>query len=500
MESAEHAWIGDRITLTFERGRQDAKDITLNTGGNRRLTYGQLIALGGDLYGVVGAPISTAKQPMSAFENAWNSLVWPAEGELAQILAVLDKEIATVAKFVDAGIEPSNAYKDLGDDLSGEWNRITGGGTFFYAMYPMGRYLKLAAENWDHFTHFAVDAYQAGHNVAMDKAKLIKLEFHEDQWDFALEEAYAMNAFADHFLTDLFSAGHLRAPRKELYDTITLPIPGAGANLGSLLVRCMHDEDSRLGLNVTNKNKDSWVAFGDKALRDSKSKANADMVTRAVQESADDVWRAFQGGEFETRALNYIPDLEAVADVSDGVKDPATAKNFSPLFRVVDGVVAKRTNLEKTDDFTWTKDWYGWKTFLDLTGAHGYLHAVCKDLATNKELGWLGSESDSPKLARQEKDAHGVIWSFDDGKLYLQKDTYGGDRYLGLGTRNYASWGHGWSNPVIYNDNGTISLEEWPERKLFLDNDDWLSWTHGPDSDYTTILVVDLPLRIPSTP
>ena len=501
MESAEHAWIGDQIELHFDAGIRSAKGLPLYTGGATSLTYGQLIALGGDFYGVVGQPISTAKEPSSAFVDAWHSIVSPAAGELGKILAVMDKEIAVLAEAKEKNREPSTAYEKLGDTLSGEWNRITGGGTRVYAMYPMGRYLSLAAENWDHFTHFAVAAYQAGHDVAMSKASTIQLEFHEDQWTVALQEAYAMNAFADHFLTDLFSAGHLRAPRKELYDGITLPIPGAGANLGSLLVRCMHDEDSFNGLNVTNANKNSWVAYGDKRLLDSVSAANAEMVKRAVQASADDVWRVYQGGAFERRALQLIPDLAAVADVSAGVADPKKATNFSPLFRVQDGVVACRNDLSNREDFSWTTNWFGWTTFLALMGNHNYLHARCIDLATNQPVGWLGSDQyGSTRLAREEKDAHGVMWHFEGDKLYLQKDTKGGDRYLGLGTRNYATWGHGWSNPVIFNDDRTISLEEWPGRKLFLDNDDWLSWTHGPDSEYTTILVVDLPLRVPSIP
>ncbi|MEF2985641.1 phospholipase, partial [Pseudomonas aeruginosa] len=80
---------------------------------------------------------------------------------------------------------------------------------------------------------------------------------HQTGIDQALELAYAMNSFADHFLTDLFSAGHLRVPRKQLAAVVT---PG---ELGSLISRFMHDEDSKFGLKVRNAMGAQWHAYGD---------------------------------------------------------------------------------------------------------------------------------------------------------------------------------------------------------------------------------------------
>jgi len=67
-------------------------------------------------------------------------------------------------------------------------------------------YFGLARINWDHFGEYARTAYNAGHSIAIQKAV-----------GGDLEGAYTLNAFADHFLEDSFSAGHLRTPRKHLH-------------------------------------------------------------------------------------------------------------------------------------------------------------------------------------------------------------------------------------------------------------------------------------------
>jgi len=496
VESAEHAWIGDQITLTFPQGAKRAAEVAMKTGGSLELTYGQLIALGGDFYGVVGKPISLADDPKKVFLAAWDSLV-RSEQETLSILSVMVEEIAALAAAKEAGLEPSSAYQKLGDTLSARWNQITGGGLPGNSWLPFGRYLNLAAENFDHFTHDAVKAYKAGHAVALAVAQ----DAGKNADEGGLQLAYAMNAFADHFMTDLFSAGHMRVPRKELYDMVLTPMPGFSGSLGSYLTRYMHNEDSFRGLNVTNASGEAWVAFGDKRLLDSVSAANATMVTKAVQASADDVWTAFHTGELRYTALNFIPDLDRLLDVREGIKDPSKAQNFAPIFRVQDGKLCRRTDVANRNDFTWTDDWWGWSTFIALSGDHHYSHAMCSILATGKKVGWLGSSRNWPCIVEKETDAHGVTWYFDNDKLYLRKDTSGGDRYLGLGSRNYASWGErsagGWWNPVVYGKDGTIALADHPERKLFLDNDNWLSFTHGPDSEYSTIISVDLPLWTP---
>jgi hypothetical protein len=168
-----------------------------------------------------------------------------------------------------------------------------------------------------------------------------------------LELAYAMNSFADHFLTDLFSAGHLRVPRKQLAAVVT---PG---ELGSLISRFMHDEDSKFGLNVRNALGDEWHAYGDKRYFDSNDAANRTQVKRAVQASADEIFDAYISGIAPSpatfKAPLHVPDLNAANN---------PANNFSPLFKAEGDKVLRRKDVNNLNDKQWTNDWWGWSTYL----------------------------------------------------------------------------------------------------------------------------------------
>lgn len=496
MEGAEHAWIGDQITLTYRvRGNLPAKRFPLNISSRHLLTYGQLIALGGDFYGVVGAPISTATEPGKAFIDAWNSLVTADDAEVKAILAIMDEEIAAVEKAQADGQEPSTAYHELGDKLSARWNRLTGGGSVVSDFLPPGRYLQLSSENWDHFNTFAVTAYTVGHDNATYLASLAA-EQPEDVQDAYLEEAYAMNAFADHFLTDLFSAGHVRAPRKALTDILSNWHAMAGG-AGGLLTRSMHDEDGEHGLNVINANKTRWKAYGDKKLLDSCSVDNRRQVVAAVQASADDVWEAFRGGKHQRSALTYIPDLQAAQSVS-------TWNNPSPLFRIESdrpGQVYRRRDMANREDFTWTNDWNPLDTLLELYGGHPYTKVKCFDPVTKKSLGWLTKGGNNYlQLTDNVEGVHPCSWYVtSDGSLYLRKETSGtiNGRFLGR-ERSNADW-ELQGSPVIYNPDGTISLKDDPKRRLCVGDDSWIYWTDD-DAPNPHLLGIDLPLGPAITP
>ena len=78
------------------------------------------------------------------------------------------------------------------------------------------RYKNLAFENIAHFSHggTAVETWKKDHYLALMAAA--KAGYFSDIG--ALQRAYAMNAFADHFLTDSFSSGHVRTPRKKILE------------------------------------------------------------------------------------------------------------------------------------------------------------------------------------------------------------------------------------------------------------------------------------------
>ena len=158
----EHKSIGDigsgGITSTIQYGNPP-----------RPLTFGDIVSLAGDYFGTFEELRSLGDTAAGRAELAWT--LWDCHG--------------------NAGPEPSV------DQPTKERVR--------------NRYLDLAANNISHFSgggtawatfsqwhgHALVDAFDAGRNGD------------QGLWERALAE----EAFADHFLTDMFAGGHVRTPR-----------------------------------------------------------------------------------------------------------------------------------------------------------------------------------------------------------------------------------------------------------------------------------------------
>ena len=68
--------------------------------------------------------------------------------------------------------------------------------------------MKLAVDN--NFQPQAQQAYLVGHEFAIEKASGAGREQIEEQRKFVLTEAFSIEAFACHFLTDSLSAGHIK--------------------------------------------------------------------------------------------------------------------------------------------------------------------------------------------------------------------------------------------------------------------------------------------------
>jgi hypothetical protein len=358
-EGGEHTAIGDQVVLYFSAGDPGtaAFRVPLHLPNGLALTYGQIVALGGDFYGIPDAPISdgaTDALRQQRFTNAYASLAvqQASRAEAMAILEVMQIEIKAVNKALANGESPAAAYKALGDTLSAQWNRITGGGSVASPWVPPGRYLQLSATNWDHFSRHAVLAYSAGHAVAIDAAVAAGRLADAGQRRVALERAYAMNAFADHFLTDVFSSGHMRSPRKELNDLVLAP-----AFVTGLLTRFMHDEDCANGLYVENRAGNRWKAYGDKNYFAMVDITNAILVNGAAQLSADDVFASFIAGTpvvaADYAALQFIPDLARLQDYKH------LGKNYAPMFVAANQTVLKRNDLNNPQDASWTDDWWG---------------------------------------------------------------------------------------------------------------------------------------------
>jgi hypothetical protein len=365
-EGGEHTAIGDNVYLHFSPGDPGGiawqQDNWLTTPNTLRLSYGQIVALGGDFYGLPDQPISdgsSVEDQRDRFLRAFNSLATlPASLEEARkILHVMDTEIQAVNAALFDGTSIAKVYAELGDSLSVQWNMITGGGGGSTWWLNPGRYLKLAKTNWDHFGQRAVLAYKAGHAVALKQA-ISAGRAEQSQRRKQLEVAYAMNAFADHYLSDLFSSGHLRTPRKELYESTTL------GETGSYLSKYMHDEDCLYGLNVSNSRSESWKAYGDKRYFDTVDNENKWRVDEAVQISTDEIFQAFLIGTAPEpdsyTALLCLPNLKEVQDYVNNLRG-----NTSPLFIVDEKGVWPRVDYNDLEKHKWPHTYWTGPTLLE---------------------------------------------------------------------------------------------------------------------------------------
>lgn len=222
---AEHCFIGNELKLKFPHGTflAEEKELTLENGV--KLTYGQINGLGGDFFGTYD-PICKGENfqdQCDRYQRAYACLGRQKERtpwEVKQIVDSRDEELRVIREARQNGRSTAEAYKTLTKDgLSGLWgfkeeaelSAITLGRAD-WGKSAAPSYVKLAQINFDHFGEDARRAYNAGHYCAMQEAA---------RPDGNLEIAYAMNAFADHYLGDCFAAGHMRTPRRALHATYT---------------------------------------------------------------------------------------------------------------------------------------------------------------------------------------------------------------------------------------------------------------------------------------
>lgn len=197
-----------------------------------------------------------------------------------------------------------------------------------YTLDTNGRYALLAAVNFDHFGQDARTAYNAGHALAL------KIASGGTERD--LELAYTVSAFADHYLEDSFSAGHMRTPRRFLHS--------AWNPAWDVCARYMHSEDSAIGLHVAATDGSEWIAYGDTRMLDKANDENKRRCIAAIQASVDEVFEAYHNPKMipqakQFRAWTFAPTLASAM---------SSKQQLSPLF-TTDGQV--RTDI--ADRRTW---------------------------------------------------------------------------------------------------------------------------------------------------
>ena len=168
----------------------------------------------------------------------------------------------------------------------------------------------------DHLQPQASHVYEVAHHYAQKLAATVGAAHKKSgakelsaEHKKQLKEAYAADAAGMHFLTDAFSAGHIRSLSLELFQH-------CAPKDASILGKAQHDEDGWRGLYVKNDNGDKWRAHGDRTLLDAKSEHNMKFVVDAVKASIDEVTKSFETGAVAAAkkvgmaALKIVPKVD----------------------------------------------------------------------------------------------------------------------------------------------------------------------------------------------
>jgi hypothetical protein len=155
-----------------------------------------------------------------------------------------------------------------------------------------GRFLEAALRNENHFSPLNWDAFESGYSRALDELKAHLANPAPDPSVAPLPAAVlARVAFSLHYLTDAFSASHMRVPRAALGKT------------GALAAKMMHDIDGHVGLTVGNVFGDIWRAYGDGFLHGPKQAEVKELHQKFAQYMTN--------GDVEA---NYVQVIAAVAE------------------------------------------------------------------------------------------------------------------------------------------------------------------------------------------
>ncbi|USN49773.1 MAG: hypothetical protein H6731_05690 [Myxococcales bacterium] len=316
--------------------------ITIRNGDQiLKLAYGEIIALAGDFVGMSDKTISDGVEIKhfekmrsrleDNFRRAFEALL-PSEqnpiysnNNLDYLRGLFKNEYKSLILNLSKkhGVHFNNASShSVTSKIKDQWA---------YSKSP--GYVDLLSINVDHFEDDARISYAIGHSLAMEEAKKayeLKAKGEQEEAVAILNMAYAMDAFASHFLTDLFSSGHLRTPRGgllEVSNSIKYRTMGYTASNVGLMANAMHDEDGYSGLWLKNKEGQIWNAFGDGSYFDVKSLDNRQAIREALQASVNEVYRTFETAQItpfkKFKALKLVGDpLPSSSDVISKIANP----------------------------------------------------------------------------------------------------------------------------------------------------------------------------------
>lgn len=146
-----------------------------------------------------------------------------------------------------------------------------------YGVFFVSGFLEIVSQNYDHFGWQNMKAYVRLHAKALQLAKQSYEMRHQSASASAkyLRQALITNAFADHYLSDGFAAGHVRLPRTQIKRWAKAELSGPFKETrADILAILLHENDGQMfgsqkefGLKVQNSRGDRWRTRGDQYLR-----------------------------------------------------------------------------------------------------------------------------------------------------------------------------------------------------------------------------------------
>lgn len=375
-EESENNYKGIKIYNPYTEQKEEIPIYEIKINETISLTPGDIVALAGDFYGIAKKPISfelNEDDQEKRFESAFDTLINNNPEEANQFeervsnsedkeekLSSLQKIVAHIRHEAESHQEHADwtlqfkrkiaktplipivgiTYTDIQYALESNADNLDN--SFWHSPY-----FELSVTNFDHFGKEAQKAYLAGHRIAIRLAgKAGKAENKEEKISL-LKQALLRELYACHFLTDLFAAGHIRTPRKELLNSLigsknldSTPdlesVSSLNLTIAGFFAKRSHDRDGEKGIYVKSPKYGNWLAFGDGNYSDKRNKDNAKITCETVLIAFNDLIRAYRNNS-KNNLSNEMLQLDSIENLQKYIPEADEKENNShnpPLFIV----------------------------------------------------------------------------------------------------------------------------------------------------------------------
>ncbi|HMT02153.1 MAG TPA: hypothetical protein PKD00_02395 [Burkholderiales bacterium] len=367
-ESIEHLYLGYSVTLKYldENGNTIAESqggspikSAISTTGIIDLTFPEIVYLAGDYVADPKINISSNISDSSQYEKNFiiNFKMFDQKYRAsykgateAFVSDFIPKILEITSSELESNKENIENHKSIEIDPNNnlKLNCASGGGcdSINDLINKKGLYMEVNSKGGDHFGKNALNNYLTGHNLAIKTAL-------QASSNYNLKNAYAYEAYAQHYLTDSFASGHIRTPIDDFINlnsetTINILNPilsyfGIGKdNLFLAFAKIMHDKDNVNGLWINSKYQPKpWKAYGDGQLFILDNTDNLNYIKQIMQFGIDQIFDAYKNRKNISSADQATFVNDKIEEIKQRFPDlefvTTTTMNPSPEFSIING-------------------------------------------------------------------------------------------------------------------------------------------------------------------